>query len=335
MANSQIKSKLVKYKDMKGGYSTPIETLFAPKKSWVEQRKWDIPDAFIIKVAPVGAFITKEDNPNQKYTAEEIRTEIMESIEAGACAFHTHARDSQGRNTLDVKLYHEIIDPVKARFGHRVVACGCPEGGATVADSLNPIVEFQDILETAPITVSTVNAAGDFSAVQTREIAQAHAELMQEVGCKPEIVLHNVGDISLVKRWLIDTGVLEKPYSFRLAFGNPGWGYIEDPDTMFQCISFMVRELKKIGPDCAIMIDMAGRAGLFLIAAAILLGLIGARVGMEDALYMYPHQDDMIKNNASVVKQAVKIVEALGRKVGTADDYRKFIGIEVPKKKKE
>ena len=332
MTNSQHDSRLEKYKDMKGVYSTPLETLFAPKKSWVEQRKWDIPDAFIIKVAPVGAFIMKEDNPNQKYTTEEIRSEIVESIEAGACAFHTHARDSQGRNTLDAKLYHEIIDPIKDKFGRSVVACGCPEGGATVADSLRPILEFQDILETAPVTVSAVNAAGDFSAVQTREIAQAHVGLMQEVGCKPELVLHNVGDLSLVKRWLIDTGVAKKPYYLRLALGNPGWGYIEDPDTMFQCVSFMVRELKKIDPDCVIMIDMAGRAGLFLVATAILLGLIGARVGMEDALYMYPHKDEMIKNNASIVKQVAAMVEALGRKVGSADDYRRFIGADVLKK---
>ena len=151
---------------------------------------------------------------------------------------------------------------------------------------------------------------------------------MQEVGCKPEIVLHNLGDISLVKRWVIDTGILNKPYYFRLAVGNPGWGYIEDPDTMFQCLSYMVRELKKIAPDCAIMIDMAGRAGLFLVAAAIVLGLIGARVGMEDAIYMYPHRDEKIKDNVSLVRQTVAMVEALGRKVGTADDYRRFMGIK-------
>jgi len=330
MGNDDVESKLLKYKDMKGGYSTPIETLFAPKKAWVEQRKWDMPDAFIIKVAPVGAFIMKEDNPNQKYTTVEIRNEIIEAIEAGACSFHTHARDERGRNTLEVTLYHDIIDPIKKKFGSAVVACGCPEGGATVADSLHPILEFKDVLETAPVTVSTVNAAGDFSAVQTREIAQAHVEIMQDVGCKPEIVLHNVGDISLVRRWLIDTGVLAKPYYFRLALGNPGWGYIEDPDTLFQCMSFMVRELKKIDTACAIMIDMAGRAALFGVAAGILLGLIGARVGMEDALYVYPHTDEMIKNNASVVGKVAMLVEALGRKVGNADDYRRFIGIDIP-----
>jgi len=328
MAHSQKEDKLAKYKDMKGYYSTPPETIFAAKKTWVEQRKWDIPENFVIKVAPVGAFIMKEDNPNQKYTPEEIKNEIVESIEAGACAFHTHVRDSQGRHTLDVKLYHEVIDPIKDKFGRDVVVCGCPEGADTVADSLRPILEFQDVIEVAPITVTAVNLAGDFSVVQTREICQTHVGFMQEVGCKPEMVLHNLGDLSLVRRWLIDTGVAKKPYYFRLAMGNPGWGYIEDPDSMFQCVNYVVRELKKIDPDCAIMIDMAGRAGLFLVATAISLGLIGARVGMEDALYMYPHKDEVIKSNVSVVRHAVAMVEALGRKVATADDYRSFIGVD-------
>jgi len=332
MTRSKHEATLEKLKGVKGYYSTPPETIFAAKKTWVEQRRWDIPEAFVIKVAPVGAFIMKEDNPNQRYAPEEIKKDIVESIEAGACAFHTHVRDTQGRHTLDVSLYHEVIDPIKGKYGRNVLVCGCPEGANTIGESLRPILEFQHVIEVAPITVTAVNLAGDFSVVMTSEIVQTHVGFMQEVGCKPEMVLHNLGDLSLVKRWLIDTGVAKKPYYFRLAMGNPGWGYIEDPDSMFQCLTFVVRELKKMDPNCAIMIDMAGRAGLFSVATAISLGLMGARVGMEDALYMYPHKDEVIKSNASVVRHVVAMVEALGRKVATADDYRRYVGIDTRKK---
>jgi uncharacterized protein (DUF849 family) len=40
---------------------------------------------------------------------------------------------------------------------------------------------------------------------------------------------------------------------------------------------------------------------------------------------MYPHKDEKIKDNPTLVKHTVAIVEALGRKVGTADDYRRFL----------
>ncbi len=63
MTDREFESILEKYEEMPGSYSTPREGLAAPKKSWVEQRKWDIPDPFVIKVAPVGAFIMKTEKP--------------------------------------------------------------------------------------------------------------------------------------------------------------------------------------------------------------------------------------------------------------------------------
>lgn len=315
-----------KYKDITLGKPDRSE-LDRPKRAWVEQRKWDIPEALVIKVAPVGAFIMKEDNPNQKYTTREIRNEIVQCLEAGACAFHTHARNEQGKHTLELKFYHEIIDPVKAKYGKDVLVCGCPEGGRDFEESLAPIVEFKGIIETAPITVSTVCLTGDYTVAANARAVKAHVEVMQDVGCKPEVVMHNIGDISLVKRWLIDTGVLKKPYSFRIALGNPGWGYIEDPFAMAQLLPFMMQQLKQADPQCSIMIDHAGRGGLYIITLGMMLGAYGVRVGMEDALYLYPHKDEMIPDNVSVVKTVVSIAKSLGRRIGSAADYRKFIGV--------
>jgi len=110
--------------------------------------------------------------------------------------------------------------------------------------------------------------------------------------------------------------------------GNPGWGYIEDQFSMIELLPFVFKELKKIDPDCAIMVDMAGRASLHIVTLAMLLGAYGARVGMEDSLYTYPHKDEKISSNRLVVEKTVEIAEALGRKRGTADDYRRFIGIK-------
>ena len=328
MVKKEFEELIKPYSNMPEAYSTPRGDRRYQKESWIKQQKWAIPEAFVIKAAVTGGFIMKEDNPNQKYTSEENSNEVIKSLDAGACSFHIHVRNEQGRHSLDLKQYHDVIDPIKEKYGDNVLVCGCPEGGATVEDSLRPLIEFADVFEVAPVTCTAVNFCGDISVCRTPESVQAHVQVSQQVGVKPEIVLHNVGDLSLVKRWLIETKIAEEPLYFRIAHGNPGWGYIEDPYTMFESISFMVRELNKMAPGCAIMLDMAGRAGLFLVATALTLGLIGVRVGMEDALYMYPHKDEMIRDNESVVKKAVQMTESLGRKVGTADDYRKFVGIK-------
>jgi 3-keto-5-aminohexanoate cleavage enzyme len=321
----KIQEMMKSFEGVPQKYSTSRETFNAPKTSWVEQQRWSIPEPFVIKVAPVGAFIMKEDNPNQIYTTQETVRDILGSLEAGACSFHTHVRDENGKHTLELKLYHEVNDPIKEKYGDKVLICGCPEGGSDLEESLRPVVEFRDIMEVAPVTVSAVNLSGEYSRVTDASIVQKSVDLIQECGVKPEIVMHNLGDISMVKRWLIDTKLLKRPSYFRLAVGNPGWGYIEDPYTMLECVSYMTRELRRIDPECAIMLDMAGRPGLYLIPLAIILGLMGARVGMEDSLYIYPHKDEMINDNIMLVKRTVAMVEALGRKVGTADDYRKFL----------
>ncbi len=205
--------------------------------------------------------------------------------------------------------------------------CGCPEGGRNFEECMAPLVEFRGIIETAPITVSTVCLAGNYTVAGNVRAVQAHVEVMQDVGCKPEVVMHNVGDISLVKRWLIDTKVLKKPYSFRIALGNPGWGYVEDPFAMAQLLPFMMQQLKKIDPECSIMIDQAGRGGLYILNLGMMIGDYGVRVGMEDAIYMYPHKDEMMRDNVSVVKTVASIAKSLGRRIGAAADYRKIIGI--------
>ncbi len=103
-----------KYRDVNLGKPDRSE-MDKPKKAWGEQVKWDIPEVFVIKVAPVGAFIMKEDNPNQKCTTAEIRDEIIQCLEAGACSFHTHVRNESGKHTLEPRLYHEVIDPIKKK----------------------------------------------------------------------------------------------------------------------------------------------------------------------------------------------------------------------------
>ncbi len=51
MAKDQSKGedRLAKYAHIPGSYSTHREWFYAPKRSWVEQGKWDIPEKFVIK----------------------------------------------------------------------------------------------------------------------------------------------------------------------------------------------------------------------------------------------------------------------------------------------
>ena len=49
---------------------------------------------------------------------------------------------------------------------------------------------------------------------------------------------------------------------------------------------------------------------------------------MEDTIWKYPHKDELITNNAEVVKSTIEMAKQLGRRVATADEYRELIGIK-------
>jgi hypothetical protein len=61
-----------------------------------EHTKWRIPRKIAIILAPTGAFVTRDQNPYQPYTTDEIIKESIGGVEAGACSVHVHVRDEKG-----------------------------------------------------------------------------------------------------------------------------------------------------------------------------------------------------------------------------------------------
>jgi 3-keto-5-aminohexanoate cleavage enzyme len=58
-----------------------------------------------------------------------------------------------------------------------------------------------------------------------------------------------------------------------------------------------------------------------------LMGVDIVRLGMEDQLWMYPHKDEKMKNNAAVVRKIATIARELGRPLATPAEARKIMGI--------
>jgi len=58
------------------------------------------------------------------------------------------------------------------------------------------------------------------------------------------------------------------------------------------------------------------------------MGVDIVRVGMEDHLWMYPHKDEKIRNNADEVRKIATIARELGRPIATPAEARKIMGIQ-------
>jgi 2-dehydropantoate 2-reductase len=292
--------------------------------------KWDIPEPFVLKIAACGAYIMPNVNPNQPLTQKAINEQVEKCIDLGACSCHIHVRDDNGMHTLDLSRFHEVIDNLREKYGREnLLIDGCPEGGKDFIDTCGPLIEFKDEWETCPLTCAAVWLGNLLFIPSTSLATQGMGKIMEDLGIKPEMVCHDLGDIDNARRWLIETGIVKKPYYFRLSMGQTGWGTVTNPRALMDTYRQACDRILEIDPDAKVMVSMSGRAGIWGVMLAAMYGppIIGARIGMEDSIWMRPTDDEVIKDNPSIMKNLIKGLEFLGRRPATANEYREMLGL--------
>jgi 3-keto-5-aminohexanoate cleavage enzyme len=286
------------------------------------QPKWDIPDKIMISCMVTGQPIKRAKNPNQPYTPDEVREAAMNCIEAGATAVHIHARTDEGNFIVDKKEHirrmHQIIDPIREKYGYGVVIDGCMCIDSTFENEKMLIDE--GLTEIVPLNPSIVGP---------QELMQAEASYLQEKGVLPALGLHSESSVDVARVFLIDTGLLKLPTHWGLL---PMTGVGQTLYDQFEAAEYvirMARRIRKIDPDAVISVPTAGRASYYLASLGILMGL-HLRVGIEDTYWKWPHKEDRLDSTVTAYKDLRRIAETLGRQQATADEYRAMVGL--PKK---
>ena len=288
------------------------------------QPKWKIPDKVVISQTVNGAFYSKRNNPNLPVTPDEILTSARECAEAGATTVHVHVRDKEGYNVLDSELFHRVIDPVRKEFPDPVYdGCMVPflEGEW---DNMVSVLSDR-LLEVTPIN-TTASFCGDTLFAKPPHVIIEKTRLCQELGVKPQIAVYSDGDVDNADRYLIKTGLLEKPYFWIILPTLPGGSPMNNPRQMVRGIMHLTDLIYDIDRDSEIVVCAAGRASSYLAIQAMILGL-HVRVGMEDTVWRHPHQDALIQSNADHFRMFKSIAELMGREVATGDEYRRLVGV--------
>lgn len=289
------------------------------------QPAWKIPRKVAISTTIVGAFYSKRGNPNHPIAPEEIYNSAREACLAGAPIIHIHVRDEQGYNVLDPELFHRVIDPLRKEFPDTVFD-GCMVPFLT-GEWENMIQVLDDgLLDVTPI--NTVAAyCGDTLFAKPPHVMIEKTRIVQEKGVKPQIAIYSDGDIDNADRYLIKTGLLEKPYHWIILPTLPGGSPMQNPKAMVEGLMHMVNRIMEIDDGSQIIVCAAGRASSYLAVFAMLLGL-HIRVGMEDTVWKWPHRNEKITNNAEHFKGFKQLAELLGREVATPNEYRQMIGLK-------
>lgn len=285
----------------------------------------------IISCAVTGAADTTSRSNLVPITPEQVANAAIEAAKAGAAVVHVHVRDPEtGQGSRDPGLFKQTVDLIRDSSVDLVLNLTAGMGGDWIpgkedpsmpgpgTDMVGPEERLAHVIECKPeicsLDCGTMNFGGDYTYINTEPFLRKMAQMVQELGVKPELEVFDLGQIRLAQK-LIDEGLIDTPPMFQICLGIP-WGAGADTETM--------AAMKHALPNNALWAGFGiSRMQMPMVAQAVLLGG-NVRVGLEDNIYL---DKGVLATNGMLVERAVEIIERLGARVVGPDEARKKMGL--------
>ncbi len=284
----------------------------------------------ILTVAVTGNLTTVQQNPALPCTPEQIANAALESAKIGAAVVHIHVRHPDGRPSVELAHYREVVDRIRDKNSALIINLTTGPGGRFVpgkddpriagpgTNILHPLKRVEHIVALKPdIATLDLNTmwSGTAAVINTPDNVTIMANTIQEAGSKLELEVFDSGDIQLAHA-LLDKGALKRPPLFQIVMGVR-YGFISTPQTLMYAQSLL--------PNDAMWAAFAiGRWEFPMLAAAWFLGG-HVRVGMEDNVYI--SKGKLTPSNAALCEKAVRILDDLGADLATAKEARAILGL--------
>ena len=285
----------------------------------------------IITCAVTGAADTTSRSNLVPITPEQVANAAIEAAKAGAAVVHVHVRDPEsGQGSRDTGLFKQTVDLIRDSSVDLVLNLTAGMGGDWIpgkedpsmpgpgTDMVGPEERLAHVIECKPdicsLDCGTMNFGGDYTYINTEPFLRKMAQMVQEMGVKPELEVFDLGQIRLAQK-LIDEGLIDAPPMFQICLGIP-WGAGADTETM--------AAMKHALPNNALWAGFGiSRMQMPMVAQAVLLGG-NVRVGLEDNIYL---DKGVLATNGMLVERAVEIIERLGARVVGPDEAREKMGL--------
>jgi len=285
----------------------------------------------ILTCAVTGNQTTLAQHPGLPCTPLQIATACIDAAKAGAAITHIHVRYDDGRPSMELAHYKEVVDRIRDSSTDLIINLTTGPGQRYVPSKENPAVagpgttlthpmrRVEHVLALKPeICTLDLNTmwSGTSAVLNSPESISTMAVAMREVGSKPELEVFDSGDIQLAKM-LIEKGVLDNPALFQIVTGIR-FGFEQTTQTMAYAKSML--------PDGAMWAGFGiGRMMYPMLAQAFLLGG-HVRVGLEDGVNL--RRGVLAPDNAALVRKAAHIVDELGGALATPKEARAILGLK-------
>jgi len=267
-------------------------------------------DPVIITVAPTGAEVTREDNPNVPYTPVEIARSSIEAEAVGAAVVHLHVREDDGTPSARAELFRETVALIESQSGLITMVS---TGGAVSMGIEERTTGLEAGPEMAGLETGSLNF-GDEAFVTTRPQSLGIARKATESKIGLEVEAFDVGHVTEAVE-MLRRGELPEPLRVNLVFGVPG-GIDASPEAL----SAMLRPLPE---GTCWTLTCVGRHQRRMLATALAFGAHGIRVGLEDAVYV--ERGRKASSNAELVAAASALAESVGRRPASNAEAREIL----------
>jgi uncharacterized protein (DUF849 family) len=288
------------------------------------------PKKTILTVAVTGNLTTLQQHPSLPCTPEQIATAALESAKAGAAIAHIHVRYPDGKPSMELAHYREVIDRIRDKNSDLIINLTTGLGGRFIPSKDDPKIAAPDSTIVHPLRrvehivalkpdIATLDLntmwSGTAAVINTPDNVTIMANEIQKAGSKPELEVFDSGDIQLAKV-LLDRGVLKRPPLFQIVMGVR-YGFISTPQTLIYAQSLLPQDAEWAA-------FAIGRWEFPMLAQAWFLGG-HIRVGLEDNVYL--SKGVLAPNNAALCEKAVRILDDLGGELATAKVARAILGL--------
>lgn len=284
----------------------------------------------ILTCAVTGNITTLQQNPHLPCTPEQIAKACIDAARAGAAVVHVHVRHPDGRPSMEMSHYREVVERVRASEQDVVLNLTTGPGGRFIPSEEEPRVaapgtslmrperrvEHVEALRPEICTLDfNTMYSGDSVVINTPRNLAIMAERIQAAGVVPELEVFDTGDIQLANAFLAD-GKLASPPLFQIVLGIR-YGAIATPETMIYMRSLLPQNAQWAAFGI-------GRWEYPMLLQSLLLGG-HVRVGLEDNIYL--ERGVLAVNNAVLVEKAVRLLRELGTRIATPSEARDMLGL--------
>lgn len=285
----------------------------------------------ILTVAVTGNLTTLQQHPGLPCTPEQIANAALESANVGAAVAHIHARYPDGRPSMEVAHYKEIVDRIRDKNPDLIINLTTGQGGRFVPSKddpkiaapgsslVHPLKRVEHIVALKP-DIATLDLNTMFSGtavvINTPENVTIMANEIYKAGSKPELEVFDSGDIQLANV-LLQEGVLKNPPLFQIVMGVR-YGFVSTPETLVYAKSLLPK-------DAAWAAFAIGRWEYPMLCQAWFLGG-HVRVGLEDNVYI--SKGKLAPSNAALCEKAARMIDDLGGELATAKEARAILGLK-------